>query len=102
MNKISAHLGIPIRCVSEILSELLEAGVVSRVAAQDDKGDYFQPAMDPDDITVSRVLQAMERVGSEKIPIKQAPYLDRLRQCLSEIDKACDACLCNLKLKQIE
>jgi len=101
-NKISTRLGIPIRCVREILGELLKAGVISQVSVEGRKGDYFQPALDPDNITIARILQAIERVGSEKIPIKQASYLDKLVECLSEMDRACDACLCNLKLKQIE
>ncbi len=98
---ISAELGIPIRCVHEILAQLLQARVVSRISVEGRNGDYFQPAMDPENLTIASVLRAIERVGSEKIPIKRSPYLDKLISCIKDMDKVFDSSRYNLKLKEL-
>ncbi|RLB38019.1 MAG: YihY/virulence factor BrkB family protein, partial [Deltaproteobacteria bacterium] len=46
--EISRALGIPLRCVSEILLELVRSGVVSRVSIEGHKEYHYQPGMDPD------------------------------------------------------
>ncbi|HDM10341.1 MAG TPA: YihY family inner membrane protein [Desulfobacteraceae bacterium] len=98
---ISRSLGVPLRPVMDILSDLVRAGVVSRVTLEKEKGEYYQPGMDPDTITIKRIMDAMEHSGTEKIPVETSPVIQRIEEALRDIEKSIDSSSANLKLKDI-
>lgn len=99
--KISRSLGIPLRCVVQILSDLVKAGLVSKVLSQGDKSVYYQPGVDPDMITIKTVVDAMEHSGSEEVPIKASAEIKAIEKALNGIGDDIRASSANLKLKDI-
>ncbi|MFH1135827.1 MAG: YhjD/YihY/BrkB family envelope integrity protein [Pseudomonadota bacterium] len=60
------ELGMPKTVVLGILDELISAGVVSRTTAGGDWNFTYQPAQDPDLLTIARVVEAWENAGDER------------------------------------
>ena len=82
--QIAHVLEIPIRLAREILQELRAAGVVSQVTLEDERMVAYQPARNPDKITVQYVIDALERRGNDDIPIAESKELRRLSAYLKD------------------
>ena len=99
--EISKSLGIPLRCVMQILSDLVNAGLVSKVVSDGDKNVHYQPGADPDIITIKTVVDAMEHSGSEKVPIKASTEIKAIEKALNRIGDDISASSANLRIKDI-
>ncbi|MBW1961503.1 MAG: YihY family inner membrane protein [Deltaproteobacteria bacterium] len=99
--EISRDLKIPVYLANQILSELVEAGVVSKIVTNKDKTVAYQPARDTDIITVKFVIDALDHNGNDNIPVVQSPELQRLSETLKAVDEAVKASPANLCLKDI-
>ena len=80
--QIAQYLEVPIRLVNQILYELVASGVVSEVVADKDKAVVYQPASDPNHMTIKFVIDALERQGSNTIPVAQSEELEKLSESL--------------------
>ncbi|MEW6663651.1 MAG: YhjD/YihY/BrkB family envelope integrity protein [Thermodesulfobacteriota bacterium] len=99
--QISRHLEIPIRLVHQILFDLTAAGVVSEVRAGDGKVVGFQPARDPEVLTVKYVIDALERKGSDSVPVAPSEELQKLSEILEAFGELVEKSPANRKLKDI-
>jgi membrane protein len=80
--QITQFLEVPIRLVNQILYELVASGVVSEVVTDKDKAVVYQPASDPNHMTIKFVIDALERQGSNTIPVAQSEELEKLSESL--------------------
>jgi len=80
--QIAHALEIPIRLVRELLHDLRAAGVVSQVQLDDERMVAYQPARNPEEITVQYVIDALERRGMDDIPVAESRELKRLAATL--------------------
>jgi membrane protein len=62
--EISEQLNIPVRIVRELLYELLNARIITETLTQKEREVAFQPALDPSKITISFVIDALEKQGN--------------------------------------
>lgn len=99
--ELSHKLEIPMRLMQQILFELLSAGVISEVRTDDDKGLAYQPALDPDRITIKYVMDSLDRQGCDNIPVAQSDELKRLRENLKAFGDLIESSPANVRLKQI-
>ncbi|MBN1105958.1 MAG: YihY family inner membrane protein [Deltaproteobacteria bacterium] len=99
--QISHELEIPIRLVHQILFELIAANLVSEVRVDDRKAAGFQPARDPEVLTVKYVIDALERKGSDSVPVAPSEELQRLTQTLAAFSDLLEKSPANRKLKDI-
>jgi membrane protein len=99
--EISRELEIPIRLVNQILYELVSAGILSEVMMEQQKCTAYEPARDPDTLTVKSVIEALERRGSDNIPVAQSQELDGLIESLEEFSDLMDRSQKNRLLKNI-
>lgn len=99
--QISEALGIPLRCVREILSELVNSRLISQVSMEDKKSIYYQPGLDLEKITLKSVLDAMEQSGSDKIPMASSPALDKMTKSLEKVGRMIESSPANIRLKDI-
>jgi membrane protein len=84
---IAKELEVPIRLVRQILFELVESGVVSQVMVEEAAGgSAFQPAHNPDDLTIRYVVNALESRGSDGIPVAESEELVKLEDLLTRIN----------------
>jgi len=83
--EISHELEIPIRHVTEILSDLVKCGLVSDVHRPDSDTLVFQPANDIHLWTLNYTLTVMEKNGVNQIPVGKSQELQRLMEALEEV-----------------
>lgn len=98
---ISHTLEIPIRLVNQILFELVAAGVASEVRVDQDKAIAYEPARDPDRMTIKYVIDAMEKRGSNNIPVAPTEELQALSESLKSFSELVENSGANRLLKEI-
>jgi membrane protein len=101
VQEISRNLEIPTRLVNQMLSDLTRAGVVSRVSVDEDKAVAYQPARDPDQLTIKFVIDALEHNGNDNIPVAQSPAAEKLSESLKVFSDLIEASPANQRLKDI-
>jgi len=99
--QIAHDLEIPIRLVNEILFELVASGLVSEVKADEGRGIAYEPARDPDTMTIKKVIDTMEQHGSDDIPVAQTEEFKQLSESLSSFSDLIEKSETNRKLKEI-
>ncbi len=77
-DSIARELGIPIRLLRQLLHELVEAGVVTSVRLVKEKVFAYQPAFQPEDMTIASVIQRLDHHGLDSIPVTQSTELEEI------------------------
>jgi len=99
---IAQKLGIPIRLLRYLLHDLSEAGVITSVRLAREKIYAYQPAFDPNEMTITAVLDSLEDHGSDTLPVLESEELDQIRILLNSFraeNRSSDA---NRLLKEIK
>jgi membrane protein len=99
--EICLNLNIPIRLVQEIISALEQSGLVSPVASKNGKDTAYQPARDINYFTVASVLEALEKNGTNTIPVSRTDSFEKLSEALKEFGTAISSSPANRMLKDI-
>ncbi|MBK5101979.1 MAG: YihY family inner membrane protein [Desulfobacteraceae bacterium] len=99
--QISHKLEIPIRLVRQIMYELVETKIVSQIKADEDGAVAYQPARDPDTLTIKYVINSLEERGSDTIPVGQSEELNKLSASLKAFDDLIRNSPANMRLKDI-
>ncbi len=66
---ISDECHIPIRMVGQVLSRLREVGLIIEVQTADNADAHYQPALDPEFLTVNFVITRLDKSGTEDFRI---------------------------------
>lgn len=98
--RISRALEIPSRLVNRILHDLVASGLVSEVKVEETKIGY-EPAQDPELMTVKRVIDVLENTGSHDIPVARTDAFDTLCESLRAFDTLIARSEANRKLKDL-
>lgn len=75
---ISAHLDIPIRIVRDILYDLINARIIIETLTHEVREVAYQPALDPAKITISFVMEALDKQGQQVNFIKESGELIKI------------------------
>ncbi|HSO19667.1 MAG TPA: hypothetical protein VLT88_09430, partial [Desulfosarcina sp.] len=82
------------------VTPLLRSGILSAVLSE--KGETaYQPAQDPDRITLDKVLDAFERLGHSHLSDAALPAVDEARDALESFWDAAKKSPANRRLKDI-
>ncbi|MFC1822487.1 YihY/virulence factor BrkB family protein [Thermodesulfobacteriota bacterium] len=100
-DQISHHLEVPIRLVNLILFELVKCKILSEVCEAGDGEPTYQPARDLETLSIGFVLHALDKLGSESIPVSQSEELTKISDYLEEMNKKISNSPDNLLLKNI-
>ena len=99
--QISHALEIPIRLVNQILFELVQCRILTEARETSESEALFLPAMNIDRLSINYVIQALEGLGTEGIPVAQSRELSKLSGCLTEFIETIGKSQANLLLKDI-
>ena len=99
--QISHELEIPTRLVNQILYELVASGILSEIKSERDQGAAYEPARDPEILTIKYVVDALDQIGTDDIPVVRSDELERLAASLESFSKLVEKSEANLLLKQI-
>lgn len=79
-SEISDQLGIPMRIVRDLLYDLLNARIIIETVTHEVREVAYQPALDPAKITISFVIDALDKQGHELTFEKETGELIKLNQ----------------------
>ncbi|MCH7912048.1 MAG: YihY/virulence factor BrkB family protein, partial [Deltaproteobacteria bacterium] len=100
-DEVSHELEIPVRLVRQILFELVEARVLSEVKLDDRETMAYQPARDIEDLTITNVLNQLNRRGVNWIPLDNTGDLEKLKGRLTQFQEGIEKSPANVPLKDI-
>ncbi len=100
-DEVSHELEIPVRLVRQILYELVEARVLSEVKLDDTETMAYQPARDIEDLTITNVLNQLNRRGVNWIPLDNTGDLEKLKGRLMQFQEGIEKSPANVPLKDI-
>ncbi len=98
---IAEDLGMPVRLVRQILSELVDAGVFSKTESEDPQETAFQPACDIDFFTVKCIIDTLENLGSDNLQVERTDDFERLSGILESFEDAFERSDENVLLSEI-
>jgi membrane protein len=99
---VAHELGIPIRLLRMLLHDLSEAGLVSPVRLPQEKAQAYQPAFDPEKMTLANVLASLDRAGTDEIPVVESAELASLREAMDTFAKELEGSSANVLLKDVK
>ncbi len=99
--QISSRLSIPIRLLHQILYELVESGLISETRTNEEKKFGYQPSRDINVFTINYVIEALEKNGTDTIPVAQTDALEVLSGLLQEFSTAIENSSANKRLIDI-
>lgn len=102
MTQMSARLEIPIRLVHRIVADLAESGILSEVEMAEPDEPAYQPAVDTGLLSMGYIVNALEKLGSDNIPILQTDETKALFASLTAFQRTIDQSADNLLLKDLK
>ena len=67
----------------------------------DDKTSAYQPALNPEKITIKYVIDALEQHGTDILPVAQSEDLEMISESLKAFDEEINKSPANLRLVDI-
>ena len=99
--EIAEELGMPVRLVRQVLSELADTGIFSKTEREKGQDSAFQPACDINYFSVKCVLDSFEKIGSGNVPVKESPQFARLSAIIDSFGDAMENSPENVLLRDI-
>ncbi len=75
---LSHELGIPIRLVNDLVFELVNAGILAELAADNPKDRSYQPSVDINKISVEYIYNQLEKVGGDQMVVTETDELNKI------------------------
>ena len=101
MDQIAVRLEAPIRLIHQIVAELAESGILSEVETAEPEEPAFQPAVDTCLLSMGYIVSALEKLGSDNIPILQTRETAALSESLERFQETIDRSSDNLLLRDL-
>lgn len=99
--EISRELEIPIRLVNEIIYDLEESSIISDTRTERDGEAAYQPARDINDLTIQRIIDALDKRGITSIPFAQTDAFITLSESMRSFGDLIEQSPANRLLKDI-
>lgn len=99
--EIRGRLKIPSRLAQESMFELTESGVLAEVKKNGSDMTAYQPATDPERLTIQEVISRLEHRGGDNIPLESSRDMEKIREHLQEFDAVLTHSPVNKSLKAI-
>ncbi|MGD8448073.1 MAG: hypothetical protein PVF36_02495, partial [Desulfobacterales bacterium] len=101
VSKITQALEIPICLVQKIIDELVRAGIFSYAETKENNERFYQPARDINGMTIKSIIEALDRIGVDNIPVAQTSELEVLSETLQSFNDVIEGSPSNRLLKDI-
>ncbi len=100
-DQIAHNLEIPAVLVRELLSRMIDVGLVVETVGGRSNRTTYQPARSIDDLTIHAVLDAFENEGHLEVPAQPSEEAQKILRSLNEISESVRNSPANLRLKEI-
>jgi membrane protein len=92
---------MPIRLAHQILYDLVGCGVAAETKTEEDKESAYQPARTINLLTIKYVIDALDKSGTDNIPVAQNRELKILSETLQTFNDTIEISPANKLLKDI-
>ena len=99
LEEIKRHLNVPHRLLREIIKALKDCRIVSETNSIENIPAY-QPAQDPDRLTVARILHSYENNGQQLDVSESNEYVKLADDTIQKMDELLDNSRVNSLLKE--
>lgn len=99
--EISRKLEIPVSLTKQILQELVESAILSRINTENKEEEIYQPAQDPSILTIKYVIDALEQNGSDYPFDTDSETVQLLSESFKVFDELIERSSANKLLKDI-
>lgn len=99
--EIANILETPVRLTNQVLYDLVTCRILSESAGENEKVVYYQPARSLDTLSINFIVQSIDALGSEEIPILKSTEIDRISKCMKDFSDIIEGSEANLLLKDI-
>ncbi len=99
--QLSIQLKLPIRLINGILFDLVKSKVLIEVFDDNDEESSYQPALDINVLTASKVLNMIESTGSTNLHYENSEDLSKVRYIVKEFKKLREGSESNILLKDL-
>ena len=100
--EISHKLEVPIVLTKELLDELTEASLVTKISDEFSNGIVgYQPAHSIDKISILYVINALNCHKDKELPIVKSKELETIKKCLNEFNELIEKSPSNVLLKDV-
>jgi membrane protein len=99
--EIAQELEIPIRLVRSTVFELTEARILAELRVSDGELVGYQPGRPIDQLTVTKILGALDHLGADTLPLTESASLDKLREITRKFDEILETAPANLKIQDL-
>ena len=100
-DEISHEIGAPSRLTNEMLFELESADILCATRGEAGKKSGYVPARSVENLTVAKVLKALEKKGSETVPLIESPALQTLEESMATFRDAIESSPGNVQLAEV-
>ena len=100
--QMSGKLEIPIRLVHRIVENLTESSILTEVESNEPEKPAYQPAVDSSLLSMGYIVSALEKLGSDNIPILQTKETAALSASLERFKETIDQSPHNLLLRDLK
>ena len=100
-SEMAKGLGLPIQLTDQLIEELQEAGLVAAVQIDESREPAFQPARDPDSISIGSVIDGLELRGCNRLPIVSSKEFDLFSGALAAFREEMNRSPENRLLKEV-
>ncbi|MCR4336685.1 MAG: YihY/virulence factor BrkB family protein [Candidatus Omnitrophica bacterium] len=99
--QIADQAHIPLRLVQELTNELVGVNILSKVLLDDNKTLAYQPAQPLNEISIQKVIDAIEHYGEEELPFINEDRCKSIREKLEKMAETLQQSLRNTLLKDL-
>jgi membrane protein len=99
--EISSRLKMPLGLVHNILYDLVQSRVISETRTDEDQKYGYQPARDINTITIKYVVDAVDRNGTNSIPVARNEEFETLSHAIEKFSDEMETSPANKLLKDI-
>ena len=99
---LSKSLKIPVRLVRDILQDLIDSRLVSMIHEDEHQERLYQPAMDVSKLSVSYILNRLDRKGSDQQVFLESAEYNKMTAMLEQFEKLVEESDSNLLLKDLK
>ena len=98
---IAQELEIPVHLVRSTLFDLTNARILTEIRRSDSEVVAYQPGCPLDQLTITKVLNALDRQGADALPLADSPSLDKLREITRKFDEILETAPANRKIQEL-
>ncbi len=99
--QIAEKLDLPIRLARDIISDFTEVGILNELKTDDEKDVAYQPGISEEKLTIKYVLDKMDTMGVNEMPIHSTKELKVIHKLMDDFDVVISAHKGNISVKDI-